>query len=198
MSVTITLAELADLAFGTADGNSPQVGALRILLRGLLENLPPQEAPAQVREDERGLPEPVTGVARRKCCSLRQQRRPWLGRAEGQPSHPSGPPGTPELPAPGGPAAEEWQMVQLRKRMEVTEEVMAKVRNHPPGGACPRQGPTPCPTRSPALCSVLPYRGSCSALLSYTSILPCMVSWLMPLTALHHVLLLPGTVSSPI
>ncbi|XP_074454175.1 uncharacterized protein C16orf96 homolog [Larus michahellis] len=129
MSVTITLAELADLAFGTADGNSPQVGALRILLRGLLENLPPQEAPAQVREDERGLPEPVTGVARRKCCSLRQQRRPWLGRAEGQPSHPSGPPGTPELPAPGGPAAEEWQMVQLRKRMEVTEEVMAKVMN---------------------------------------------------------------------
>ncbi|XP_054068566.1 uncharacterized protein C16orf96 homolog isoform X2 [Rissa tridactyla] len=129
MSVTITLAELADLAFGTADGNSPQVGALRILLRGLLENLPPQEAPAQVREDERGLPEPVTGVARRKCCSLRQQRRPWLGRAEGQPSRPSGPPGTPELPAPGGPAAEEWQMVQLRKRMEVTEEVMAKVMN---------------------------------------------------------------------
>ncbi|KAM6350759.1 uncharacterized protein C16orf96 homolog isoform 3-T7 [Alca torda] len=126
MSVTITLAELVDLAFGTADGNTPQVGALRILLRGLLEHLPLQEAPAQVREDERGLPEPVTSMAGGKPCSRRQQRRPWLGRAEGQPSHPSGPLGTPELPAPGRPAAKEWQMVQLRKRMEVTEEVMAK------------------------------------------------------------------------
>ncbi|XP_076207372.1 uncharacterized protein C16orf96 homolog [Aptenodytes patagonicus] len=121
MSVTITLAELADMAFGTADGGSPRVGALRLLLRGLLEHLHPQEATAQVGEDERRLLEPVAGG---KPCSLRQQ--PWLGRAEGQPSRPSGPPGTAELPAPGRPAAEAWQMVQLKKRMEVTEEGMTK------------------------------------------------------------------------
>ncbi|KAM6379496.1 uncharacterized protein C16orf96 homolog [Pluvialis apricaria] len=113
------------MAFGTADG--PQVSALRVLLRGLLEHLHPQEAAAQVREDERGLLEPAAGVAGGKPCSLHQQRRPWLGRAEGQLSCPRGPPGTAELPATGRLAAEVWQMVQLKKRMEVTEEGMTKV-----------------------------------------------------------------------
>ncbi|KAM6077578.1 uncharacterized protein C16orf96 homolog [Theristicus caerulescens] len=106
------------MAFGTAEGGSPQVGALRVLLRGLLEHLCPQEATAQVREDERGLLEAVAGE---KPCSLHQQRQPWLGRAEGQPSRPSKPPGAAELPAPGK------QMVQLKKRMEVTEEGMMKI-----------------------------------------------------------------------
>lgn len=146
MSVTITLAELADMAFGTADG--PQISALRVLLRGLLEHLHPQEAAAQVGENERGLLEPVAGG---KPCSLHQQRRPWLGRAEGQLSCPSGPLGTGTL----GP---------LKKRMEVTEEGMTKVRNHPLDGAHPWQGATTgsCSVWPPALCSILSYRGSCS------------------------------------
>ncbi|CAM9523538.1 unnamed protein product [Bubo scandiacus] len=124
MNVTITLAELADMAFGTANGRSPLV---RSLLHGLLEPLHPQEATAQVGEDERGLLEPTASVAGGKPSSLHQQRRPWLGRAEGQPSHRSEPPGTAEPPAPGRAATKEWQMLQLKKRMEVTEEGMTKV-----------------------------------------------------------------------
>ncbi|XP_014791703.1 PREDICTED: uncharacterized protein C16orf96 homolog [Calidris pugnax] len=127
MSVTVTLAELADLAFGMANGGNPQVGAFRILLRGLLEHLCPQEAVAQVGENERSPSEPTARVARGKPSSLHQQRQLWQGRAEGQPSRPSRPLGTAELPALGRQAAEEWQMVQLKKRMEVTEEGMAKV-----------------------------------------------------------------------
>ncbi|XP_074741607.1 uncharacterized protein C16orf96 homolog [Strix uralensis] len=112
------------MAFGTANGGSPLV---RSLLRGLLEHLHPQEATAQVGEDERGLLEPTASVAGGKPSSLHQQRRPWLGRAEGQPSHCSEPPGTAEPPAPGRAATKEWQMLQLKKRMEVTEEGMTKV-----------------------------------------------------------------------
>ncbi|XP_026714443.1 uncharacterized protein C16orf96 homolog isoform X2 [Athene cunicularia] len=124
MNVTITLAELADMAFGTASGGSPLV---RSLLRGLLEHLQPQEATAQVGEDERGLLEPTATVAGGKPSSIHQQRRPSLGRAEGQPSYRSEPPGTAEPPAPDRAGTKEWQMLQLKKRMEVTKEGMMKV-----------------------------------------------------------------------
>ncbi|XP_032854189.2 uncharacterized protein C16orf96 homolog [Tyto alba] len=115
MSVTITLAELADMAFGTAGGGGPLV---RGLLRGLLEHLHPPEAAGRAGEDERGVLEPSACAPRGKPGSLHQQ---------GQPSHSSGPLGTAEPPAPGMAASKEWQMVQLTKRMEVAEEGMTKV-----------------------------------------------------------------------
>lgn len=39
MSVAVTLAELADVAFRTPRGCSVNAGALQLLLRGLLEHL---------------------------------------------------------------------------------------------------------------------------------------------------------------
>ena len=88
-------------------------------------------------------------------------------------------------------------MVQLKKRMEVTEEGMTKVRNHPLDGAHPQQGTSHaaaslllgCWLAGPALqsvtaacapCRILPYTGSCP----------------MPCAALHGVLL--GGASCPV
>ncbi|XP_071617360.1 uncharacterized protein C16orf96 homolog isoform X2 [Heliangelus exortis] len=113
MSVTVGLGELLDMAFGTPESGSPQLGALRILLRGLLQHLQPRDAPAQVGEGDGGVLEPPAIEGRGKAGSLHQQRWPGLGRAEGQP--------------PGGLAAETRPRVQLKNGLEVTEEGMTKV-----------------------------------------------------------------------
>ncbi|XP_035195354.1 uncharacterized protein C16orf96 homolog [Oxyura jamaicensis] len=123
MSVSVTLAELADVAFRTPNSGSINAGALHLLLRGLLEHLRLQDASTQVSEDERGLLEPRAGAAGRP--------RSLLLQPEGQPGCPSGSPGTVELPTPrqdvGRPDTDTWQTAQLTKRMEMIEEGMTKV-----------------------------------------------------------------------
>ncbi|XP_040431027.1 uncharacterized protein C16orf96 homolog isoform X4 [Cygnus olor] len=123
MSVSVRLAELADVAFRTPNSGSVNAGALHLLLRGLLEHLRPQDASTQVSEDERGLLEPGAGAGGRP--------RALLLQAEGQPGCPGGSPGTAELPTPrqdvGRPGTDSWQTAQLTKRMEVIEEGMTKV-----------------------------------------------------------------------
>ncbi|XP_051487891.1 uncharacterized protein C16orf96 homolog isoform X2 [Apus apus] len=110
MSVRVRLAELVDMALGTAGGGSPQLGALRILLRGLLQHLAPLEAPLLLGEGEGGLLEPPpASSAGEKPGSLPRQGRRGLGRPEGQPPSSAG------------------QVVQLQKSLEVTEERMTKV-----------------------------------------------------------------------
>uniref|UniRef100_A0A8B9IH18 Uncharacterized protein n=1 Tax=Anser cygnoides TaxID=8845 RepID=A0A8B9IH18_ANSCY len=123
MSVSVTLAELADVAFRTPNSGSVNAGALHLLLRGLLEHLRLQDASTQVSEDERGLLEPGAGAGGRPRAPLLQ--------AEGQPGCPGGSPGTAELPTPrrdgGRPGTNTWQTAQLTERMEVIEEGMTKV-----------------------------------------------------------------------
>ncbi|XP_047922602.2 uncharacterized protein C16orf96 homolog isoform X1 [Anser cygnoides] len=123
MSVSVTLAELADVAFRTPNSGSVNAGALHLLLRGLLEHLRLQDASTQVSEDERGLLEPGAGAGGRPRAPLLQ--------AEGQPGCPGGSPGTAELPTPrrdgGRPGTDTWQTAQLTERMEVIEEGMTKV-----------------------------------------------------------------------
>lgn len=135
MSVAVTLAELADVAFRTARGCGVNAGALQLLLRGLLEHLRLQNAATHLSEDERGLLQPEVSA-----------RPPILL----HPGHPGGSLGVTELPSSGqGPgmlAADTEQMVQLRKRIEVIEEGMTKVRSHP-------QHPAPC-SAVPVLCRV--------------------------------------------
>lgn len=78
------------------------------------------DAATHLSEDERGLLQP----------EVRAGPRVLL-----HPSHPGGPLGVTELPScgqgPGVPAADTEQIVQLRKRIEVIEEGMTKVRSHP-------------------------------------------------------------------
>ncbi|XP_021267539.1 uncharacterized protein C16orf96 homolog [Numida meleagris] len=116
MSVAVTLADLADIAFRTPHGCSINAGALQLLLRGLLEHLQLQDAATNLSEDERGLLQPEVSAKPRILL---------------QPGRPSGPLGTTELQshgqAPSTPAADTEQMVQLTKRMEVIEEGMTKV-----------------------------------------------------------------------
>ncbi|POI25045.1 hypothetical protein CIB84_011205 [Bambusicola thoracicus] len=116
MSVAVTLAELADVAFRTPRGCSVNAGALRLLLRGLLEHLRLQDAATHLSEDERGLLQPELSA---------------MPRIVLHPGHPGGPLGVTELPScgqgPGTPAADTEQIVQLRKRIEVIEEGMTKV-----------------------------------------------------------------------
>lgn len=136
MSVSVTLAELADVAFRTPNSGSVNAGALHLLLRGLLEHLRLQDASTQVSEDERGLLEPGAGAGGRPRAPLLQ--------AEGQPGCPGGSPGTAELPTPrrdgGRPGTDTWQTAQLTERMEVIEEGMTKVRSHPRRGARLQRG----------------------------------------------------------
>ncbi|XP_052535674.1 uncharacterized protein C16orf96 homolog isoform X2 [Tympanuchus pallidicinctus] len=116
MSVAVTLAELADVAFRTARGCGVNAGALQLLLRGLLEHLRLQNAATHLSEDERGLLQPEVSA-----------RPPILL----HPGHSGGSLGVTELlssgQGPGTPAADTEQMVQLRKRIEVIEEGMTKV-----------------------------------------------------------------------
>lgn len=200
------------MAFGTADGGGPQVGGL---LRGLPRHLHPQEARAQVGEDE-GSPGSHRRCGRGEALLLPSAEAAVAGEGGGAAEPDQRAAGhTAELPAPGGAAAMEWQMVRLKKRVEATEEGMTKVRSHPRQGtghaaaslllahrSCPtechsRLCPVPhpalrgvlpyamcCPMQRPAWCGILPY-----SVLPHTSTLPYTVSWLMPRTALHDVLL---------
>ncbi|XP_072205750.1 uncharacterized protein C16orf96 homolog isoform X2 [Excalfactoria chinensis] len=116
MSVAVTLAELADVAFRTPHGCSINAGALQLLLRGLLEHLRLQDAATHLSEDERGLLQPEVGVKPRVLL---------------HPGHPGGPLGVTELlscrQGPDAPTADTEQVVQLMKRVEMIEEGMAKV-----------------------------------------------------------------------
>lgn len=95
-------------------------------------------------------------------------------------------------------------MVQLRKRVEATEEGTTKVRSHPRQGtghaaslllahrSCPTECHSRlCPVPRPALRHVLPYTASC---LVWHPVLQCPAphkhpASLTPCTALHNVLL---------
>lgn len=164
MSVSVTLAELADVAFRTPNGGSVNAGALHLLLRGLLEHLRLQDASTQLSEDERGLLEPGAGAGGRP--------RALVLQAEGRPGSPRGSPGTAEPPSPrqdtGRPGTDTCQTTQLTKRMEAIEEGMTKVSSRPRQGAHLQWGAShagllawPCAGRHPALHGVLPYTGMC-------------------------------------
>ncbi|XP_027324871.3 uncharacterized protein C16orf96 homolog isoform X1 [Anas platyrhynchos] len=123
MSVSVTLAELADVAFRTPNGGSVNAGALHLLLRGLLEHLRLQDASTQLSEDERGLLEPGAGAGGRPRAVVLQ--------AEGRPGSPRGSPSTTEPPTPrqdtDRTGTDACQTTQLTKRMEAIEEGMTKV-----------------------------------------------------------------------
>ncbi|XP_025963547.2 uncharacterized protein C16orf96 homolog [Dromaius novaehollandiae] len=142
MSFSMTLAELADIAIGTPDVGSVNFNALHVLLHGILEHLHLRDATAEVSEDERELLKPAAGVAvakaagataEGKSCSLFHEMQQRLGRVESQLSRLNGPPSTAELlahsQAPGKPAADMWQMMQLKKKVETNEEGVTKAIN---------------------------------------------------------------------
>nr|XP_013795410.1 PREDICTED: uncharacterized protein C16orf96 homolog [Apteryx mantelli mantelli] len=141
MSSSITLAELADIAIGTPNVGSVNFNALHVLLRGILEHLHLQDVTAEVSEEEREFLKPAAGVAMAmakaagaaaegKSCSLFHEMQLRLGRVESQLSRLNGPPSTAELlahsQAPGKPAADMWQMMQLKKKVEMNEEGVTK------------------------------------------------------------------------
>lgn len=161
MSVSVTLAELADVAFRTPNGGSVNAGALHLLLRGLLEHLRLQDASTQLSEDERGLLEPGAGAGGRPRAVVLQ--------AEGRPGSPRGSPSTTEPPTPrqdtDRTGTDACQTTQLTKRMEAIEEGMTKVSSHPWECAHLQRGARllawPCAGHHPALHGVLPYTGMC-------------------------------------
>ncbi|XP_015732762.1 uncharacterized protein C16orf96 homolog isoform X2 [Coturnix japonica] len=113
MSVAVTLAELAEVAFRTPHGCSINAGALQLLLRALLEHLRLQDAATSLSEDERGL--------------LQHE-------GSGKPRvllHPGGPLGVTEPLSSrqnhGTQTSDTEQVVQLMKRVEMIEEGMTKV-----------------------------------------------------------------------
>nr|XP_006130678.1 uncharacterized protein C16orf96 homolog [Pelodiscus sinensis] len=144
MSFSITFAELVNIAIGTPELGHVNFNALHVLLHSLLEHLQLQEARREISKEERDFLQPAASFAaehqgqeqastERQSSSLFHQLQERLTKIESQLLHLIPPPTTAELltrsQSLNKPAEEMWQMMQLKKKMEMNEEGMTKAMN---------------------------------------------------------------------
>ncbi|XP_060116640.1 uncharacterized protein C16orf96 homolog [Heteronotia binoei] len=146
MSQTVTFAELVNLAIGTPELGNVNFNALHFLLHSMLQYFKLQDVPKEISEDEldfikpsfksvgSGAPsEPETPV--RKSSSIFHQLHERVLALEKQLLFLNDTPTTAELLArtqvgiPAQPTQDMWQLMQLKKKMEVNEEGMCKAMN---------------------------------------------------------------------
>ncbi|XP_053898285.1 uncharacterized protein C16orf96 homolog [Malaclemys terrapin pileata] len=144
MSFSVTFAELVNIAIGTPELGNVNFNALHVLLHGLLEHLQLQNVKKEISQEERDFLQPPPSFTakgqvqeqvslERKSSSLFHQLQERLTRIESQLLHLNNPPTTAELlsrsQSLNKPAEEMWQMMQLKKKMEMNEEGMTKAMN---------------------------------------------------------------------
>ncbi|KYO35938.1 uncharacterized protein C16orf96 homolog [Alligator mississippiensis] len=144
MSFSLTLSELANIAIGTPEAGNVNFNALHILLHSILEHLQLQDIRKEILEEEKDFLKPSSGLTLKKrptqqadmegkSSSLFHQMQQRLGRIESQLIHLNDTPSTAELltrsQSFNKPAEDMWQMMQLKKKMEMNEEGMTKAMN---------------------------------------------------------------------
>ncbi|CAM2099550.1 uncharacterized protein C16orf96 homolog [Caretta caretta] len=144
MSFSVTFAELVNIAIGTPELGNVNFNALHVLLHGLLEHLQIQDIKKEISQEERDFLQAAPSFTaegqvqeqvplERKSSSLFHQLQERLTRVESQLIHLNNPPTTAQLLARSQPfnkpAEEMWQMMQLKKKMEMNEEGMTKAMN---------------------------------------------------------------------
>ncbi|EMP29449.1 hypothetical protein UY3_13425 [Chelonia mydas] len=144
MSFSVTFAELVNIAIGTPELGNVNFNALHVLLHGLLEHLQLQDIKKEISQEERDFLQAAPSFTaegqvqeqvplERKSSSLFHQLQERLTRVESQLIHLNNPPTTAQLLARSQPfnkpAEEMWQMMQLKKKMEMNEEGMTKAMN---------------------------------------------------------------------
>ncbi|XP_074925184.1 uncharacterized protein C16orf96-like [Chelonoidis abingdonii] len=144
MSFSITFAELVNIAIGTPEIGNVNFNALHVLLHGLLEHLQLQGVKKEISQEERDFLQPAPSFTaedqvqeqvslERKSSSLFHQLQERLTRIESQLLLLNSPPTTEQLLSRSQPhskpAEEMWQMMQLKKKMEMNEEGMTKAMN---------------------------------------------------------------------
>ncbi|KAH1184339.1 uncharacterized protein C16orf96 homolog isoform X1 [Mauremys mutica] len=144
MSFSVTFAELVNIAIGTPELGNVNFNALHVLLHGLLEHLQLQGVKKEISQEERDFLQPAPSFTaegqvqeqvslERKSSSLFHQLQERLTRIESQLFFLNNPPTTEQLLSRSQPlnkpAEEMWQMMQLKKKMEMNEEGMTKAMN---------------------------------------------------------------------
>lgn len=147
MSQILSFVDLVNLAIGTPELGSVNFNALHFFLQSLLEHLQLQDVKKEISKEELDFlkpptSQPATGVPpeseqlARKSSSIFHQMHERISAIERQLSFLNDAPTTAQLLArtqsAGQPTQDMWQMMQLKKKMEVNEEGMTKVRR-PPG-----------------------------------------------------------------
>lgn len=144
MSRSLSFVELINLAIGTPELGNVNFNALHLFLSSLVEHLRLQDARRDVSAEELEFikPPPSSGAsaatsatetlpAVQKSSSIFHQMQERITAIEKQLRFLNEPPDTAELLARsqgmGQPALDMWQMMQLKKKMEVNEEGMTKV-----------------------------------------------------------------------
>lgn len=169
MSFSLTLSELANIAIGTPEAGNVNFNALHILLHSILEHLQLQDIRKEILEEEKDFLKPSSGLTLKKrptqqadmegkSSSLFHQMQQRLGRIESQLIHLNDTPSTAELltrsQSFNKPAEDMWQMMQLKKKMEMNEEGMTKVRN-PSVGKLPLPFHLVCQGQTPLLVEIM-------------------------------------------
>ncbi|XP_050824158.1 uncharacterized protein C16orf96 homolog isoform X2 [Gopherus flavomarginatus] len=144
MSFSVTFAELVNIAIGTPELGNVNFNALHVLLHGLLEHLQLQGVKKEISQEERDFLQPAPSFTaegqvqkqvslEKKSSSLFHQLQERLSRIESQLLLLNSPPTTEQLLSRSQPhnkpAEEMWQMMQLKKKMEMNEEGMTKAMN---------------------------------------------------------------------
>uniref|UniRef100_A0A452J0V0 DUF4795 domain-containing protein n=1 Tax=Gopherus agassizii TaxID=38772 RepID=A0A452J0V0_9SAUR len=144
MSFSVTFTELVNIAIGTPELGNVNFNALHVLLHGLLEHLQLQGVKKEISQEERDFLQPAPSFTaegqvqkqvslEKKSSSLFHQLQERLSRIESQLLLLNSPPTTEQLLSRSQPhnkpAEEMWQMMQLKKKMEMNEEGMTKAMN---------------------------------------------------------------------
>ncbi|XP_026560289.1 uncharacterized protein C16orf96 homolog [Pseudonaja textilis] len=146
MSHSLSFVELINLAIGTPELGNVNFNALHLFLHSLVEHLRLQEARKEVSAEELAFIKPPPSSAAsaatsatetlpavQKSSSIFHQMQERITAIERQLRFLNEPPDTAELLARsqgmGQPALDMWQMMQLKKKLELNEEGMTKAMN---------------------------------------------------------------------
>ncbi|XP_054850838.1 uncharacterized protein C16orf96 homolog [Eublepharis macularius] len=146
MSQTLTFAELVNLAIGTPELGNVNFNALHFLLHSMLERLNLQDVKKEISEDEQDFLKPPSSIIGsratsesdppvRRSSSIFHQMHDRIVLIEKQLQFLNGSPSTEELLVRSqdgifaNPAQDMWQLIQLKKKMEMNEEGMSKAMN---------------------------------------------------------------------
>ncbi|XP_077172276.1 uncharacterized protein C16orf96 homolog [Paroedura picta] len=144
MSQMVTFSELVNMAIGTPELGNVNFNALHFLLHSMLQHLHLQDTPKEISEDELDFlrpPQKAGGAPGeldspvRKSSSIFHQMHDRIAAIERQLLFLNDTPSTAELLArtqlgsPPQPTQDMWQLIQLKKKMEMNEEGMTKAMN---------------------------------------------------------------------
>lgn len=157
MSQTVTFSDLVNLAIGTPELGSVNFNALHFLLHSMLQHFHLQDVPKEISEEELDFIKPTPKSSAvvpaepqqlsRRSSSIFHQMHERILAIEKQLLFLNDTPTTTELLArtqlgvPPVPAQDMWQMMQLKKKMEVNEEGMSKVGGGGETGRVPATSP---------------------------------------------------------